>query len=208
MTTNKPKTPLFGLNRSASKSRIIFSSAIIILLFGIFIYYFIIRGEDTGDNRIEKDYITKHYVVEQIMERQITNGGRVKYSYDFIEPEGEEFNLSLPIKFKDTNNYSQYLTAGDTIEVKVYKPELEDMQSRNILNIFGRFMKQDNREVEVFKLIVNNKELFNKNITNSDVNFRKGSDLSVFPIFIILFALVAVATVIGNIRNKINAKKK
>jgi hypothetical protein len=163
--------------------------------------------ENTGYQRTEKNYTTEKWVVEDVMERQILENGRVKYRYDFIKPEGEDFNLSLPMIVNGINEYIDEISPGDNIEVKVYTPELEEMQSGNIFKKLKRFMKQDNREVEVFKLVVNGESFFEKDINRSDVNFRKGGDLSASRIMYMLVILVLVCGVIGWVRTKLRAGK-
>lgn len=207
MTTNKQNS-LVSFNSSLSKKRKIFLITII-LIFGVAMFL-MLSGimEDTGDNRTERDYTTKTYVVKDIMERQILDRVKVKHHYQFIEPQGENFNLSLPIILNKNDNYAELIAIGDTVDVKVYNSELEEMQSGSILKMFKRFLKNDNREVEVFKLTIRDKVIFDKDITWSDVNFRKGGDLSVNPIFTLLIGLVIVASIVGSIRRKIDSRKK
>lgn len=208
MTTNN-QSPLVGLNTLPPKKRRVLLIAIIVAFVAVMVFMFSgILTEDTGDNRTEQDYITKTYVVKQIMERQILDHGSVKHRYGFIEPENEDFNLSLPIIVNESDNYEKLITIGDTVNVKIFSHELEEMQSGSIVKKFKRFLKNDNREVEVFKLTIKDKVIFSKDITWSDVNFRKESDLSVGPIFSLLVGLVIVAAIIGSVRRKINSKKK
>jgi hypothetical protein len=163
--------------------------------------------EDTGHQRTEKDYTAKKWVVKQVMERQILEHGSVKYRYTFIKPEGEDFNLSLPIIINEVNEYTDKISPGDHVEAKVYTPELMEMKSGNIFRKLKRFMKQDNREVEVFKLAVNGEVLFEKKIDRSDVNFRKGGDLSASRFLYVLVVLVVVCGVFGWVRTKLKAGK-
>ncbi|MDR1091883.1 MAG: hypothetical protein LBL79_12485 [Prevotella sp.] len=163
--------------------------------------------EDTGHQRTEKDYTTQKWVVEEVMERQILEHGRVINRYNFIKPEGEDFNLSLPVIVNGVNEFTDEISSGDNIEAKVYTPELEEMQSGNIFKKLKRFMKQDNREVEVFKLTVNGELLFEKKIDRSDVNFRKGGDFYASRIMYVLVVLCLVFGVIGWVRTKLKAGK-
>ena len=195
---------------SATKNRLVLILVILLasVITGLVIWISFDNELDALSKRTDKDFITETYVVEQVFERQISDNGQIKYRYDFIKPAGETFNLSLPIKISDTGNYSNEISIGDSIEVKVYSSELEEMRSGSILRKLQRFMLQDNREVEVYKLNVNGNTLFEKDIKKSDVNFRKGGDLSVFPIFIILFALVAAVYIFASIKKKFRTQKK
>ena len=195
---------------SATKNRLVLILVILLasVITGLVIWISFDNELDALSKRTDKDFITEKYIVEQVFERQISDNGQIKYRYDFIKPAGETFNLSLPIKISDTGNYSNEISIGDSIEVKVYSSELEEMRSGSILRKLQRFMLQDNREVEVYKLNVNGNTLFEKDIKKSDVNFRKGGDLSVFPIFIILFALVAAVYIFASIKKKFRAQKK
>ncbi|MDR1347129.1 MAG: hypothetical protein LBJ63_01675 [Prevotellaceae bacterium] len=141
------------------------------------------------------------------MERQILEHGRVKYRYDVIKPEGEDFNLSLPMIVNGVNEYIDEISPGDNIEAKVYIPELMEMLSGNIFKKLKRFLKQDNREVEVFKLFVNGEVLFEKKIDRSDVNFRKGGDLSASQLMYVLVFLVLACSLFGWVKTKLKAGK-
>ena len=157
--------------------------------------------------RTEKDYTTKKWVVEQIFEREIREGGITKYRYNFIKPAGENFNLSLPVVEVPHIDYSELIMVDDTVEVKIYIPEWQEMQTDNLLQKLKRFVKQDNREVEVFRLTLDDETLFDKNITSSDVNFRKGGNLFTSHLILILIVLAAIAYTIGIMREKAKKKK-
>lgn len=194
---------------SALKNIVVFGIIILIVITVLFlIINNTISGIDAVSQRTEKDYSTHTYTIEKIMESQITENGTTKYRYEFIKPEAEEFNLSLPIKLRNTDNYTEHLSIGDKIEVKVYTPELNEMQSGSILNKIKRFMQQDNREVEVYRLTVDNNIIFDKNILDSDVNFRKGGGLFTSRLLFVLLGFAAVVYIIGVIRNKPKKKKK
>lgn len=197
------KTPI-----PLTKKNIIVLIVIIIVITTIVLLLFNSVYNNTGEIRSEKDYSTHVYTIKQIWERKITDRGSTKYRYDFIELQGEDFNLSLPIKHRNTDSYREMLSPGDKIEVKVYTPELEEMQSKSIIKKVKRFMIQDNREVEVYKLSVNNKIIFDKDIQRSDVNFRKGGDLSASRLLLVFFGFTIIAYIIGMLKSKLKKRKK
>jgi hypothetical protein len=209
-----------GLNPRFGKIKLVIFLLLLFSCFGGIVWFFVwgdVSYLNNLEKRSESDFIVREYQVEKVFERTYRKNNKPIYSYLYFKLYGEKFNLSTVDNFVNGHARSQEqknellnkIKVGDTVKVKIYKPELLETEKNNPIMWLKRFIMVDNREVQIYRLEKNDKVIIpDIDITKSFKLGRQGSNLSATRLFLVIIfgglLIVIISTIIHRLRNRNN----
>lgn len=154
--------------------------------------------------RKETDFTTQRFVVSQLWQMDKKQNNSVLISYLYIKVNNEPVNLRLPWSGSatDQETIAEKINKGDTIEVKVRKAQLEAARENGLFKVINRFIMGDKREVTIYKLVIHNQVLVDKDIHGWDeAEITLLNRLTENP-FILLIPAFFILFIIGYIKRK------
>jgi len=153
--------------------------AILVIVAGAGFFWFMmhtamkrVAEKERQKKRTEADFVDKEYELHEIWIREITHEpGGFKQAYLFLKPEEEEFNLTFGFEATDyqksteiRDRLTQFLHPGVRITVSLDKEKLAEAQDNSPLAHITRFLSDSNREVEMYRLDVEGKTVYQQPI--------------------------------------------
>ncbi|KFF02783.1 hypothetical protein [Chryseobacterium luteum] len=136
----------------------------------------------------EDDFVENTYQVTEVwqrtFERQHMPGS--KSSYIYLKVKGEPFNLNFGYNATDygdstTKNdlFLKYLQKGKIIKVKINKGDLAFAADKSFKKSVTDFFAGTNKEVEIYKLSVDGRPLFEQSILTPTFANRDFADIAI-----------------------------
>lgn len=136
----------------------------------------------------EDDFVENTYQITEVwqrtFERQHMPGS--KSSYIYLKVKGEPFNLNFGYNATDygdstTKNdlFLKYLQKGKIIKVKINKGDLTFAADKSFKKSVTYFFAGTNKEVEIYKLSVDGRSLFEQNILTPTFANRSFADIAI-----------------------------
>ena len=171
-------------------------SIVFVLLIGCFFYLSIMDQANRNLARAksaksftENDFIENTYQLEEIWERYRRKNDISKardWSYIYLKVKDQPFKLSFGILATDFRERTQnkeyflkHLKKGDLIRVKVNKADLALASKQELLKTLKDFFSGTHQEVEIYKLSIGDKLLFEQPITMPNFANRSFADIAI-----------------------------
>lgn len=169
----------------------------VILIFGVgFLFFFSILNQ--GNKNLEKaqkvknltpnDFLDQEYEVTEVWERSIErkNMPDSKQTYIYFKVKGKNFNFNLGAGMTDYGKESEvssylgkYLYSGAKVKVLANKEDIAQASEVGILRTVGNFFSGTNNEVEVYRLTVDDRVVFDQDIHTLPFSNRSFADIAV-----------------------------